>query len=108
MIDIERCKIEIKLTVSYPQTKAMVTIRQDNARISGFLLKDGPFGLFLDPPKIAPKYFAAYFDEDKQRYKRLQDKVIETYREKLESANTNEVEFDEKLLDEVWDNKKST
>lgn len=57
--------------------KAYVAIMQDQTRISGFLLCDGPFGLYLAPPKINGK--VCYFDENKSRYKELQTAVIDRY-----------------------------
>lgn len=108
MIDPEQCDIHMKLVTSGQDRveKAFVTIKQDGARISNFTLKYGRYGLYLDPPKFRKSdgsYFHLYFDENAQRYDRLQERVIAQYMEMIarDSATTNEIinsdELDELL-----------
>ena len=60
---------------------ATVSFRQDRARLSGFRLKEGPHGMWLDPPsyRAGTKWIGLYYDENKIRFEALQERVIEEY-----------------------------
>lgn len=105
MIDASKCSIKLKLVLDNQIKKAYVSFFQDETRQSGFVLKDGKFGLYLDPPKLPPKFIATYYDENKERFKKLQEAVVREYQEKVNSADTNGVEFTEKQLDDCWNDK---
>ena len=106
MIDASKCTIKLKLIIDDHVKKAYVEFHQDQTRQSGFILKTGPYGLYLDPPKLPPQYIATYYDENKERYKGLQNAVVEQYEAKLNSAEISEVEMPtEQQLDDCWDGK---
>lgn len=90
MIDPERCQIIIKLPVKPSNLKALVTFKQGGVTYRGFMLVDGRYGLWLKAPQIYGKTYV-YFDENTERFRRLGDKVIETYNQKKEQADTNEM-----------------
>jgi len=85
MLDAALCTISFKLKDDETVVKALVTFKQDGARISGFRLKDGPHGLWLEPPKMrfGQHWPAMYFDENKERYAALQREVVRRYAEEV-------------------------
>lgn len=89
MIDPKLCQITIRIPEKLSGLKALVTFRLASTRIGGFMLVDGPHGLWLKPPQVLGK--SIYFDEDTARFKRLQAKVIELYEQKRIQASIDEV-----------------
>jgi hypothetical protein len=90
MIDIEKCKIEIKLYPQESNLKAFVTFIQGSARFSGFLIKDGKYGTYLDAPKISRRYI--YFDENRARWDKIQEKALEQYSQLVENASIDDIQ----------------
>jgi len=99
MIDIEKCKIEIKLYGEESHIKAFAMFSDGGVRIGGFLVKDGPHGLYLDAPKISRRYI--YFDENKARWARVQARVLEEYRKLSESASIDDIQDPDSENDEI-------
>ncbi len=92
MIDPDKCSVKITLIDNGSATRAAVEFKQDRVRLGGFWLKEGPHGIWLDPPKVGKKWTVIYFDEDKERYKRLQQKAIDQYYEMCKSTDLNNVQ----------------
>lgn len=95
MIDAAKATVSIRFVEEEGPVKALVSFKQDGIRFSGFRLKDGPYGLWLEPPMIGTgfKRMKAYFDEDADRFKALQAKVVEEY-EHRHNPSTREICID--------------
>ena len=89
MIDIEKCKIKIKLYAEESHIKAFVSFIAGGVRLGGFLIKDGQHGLYLDAPQISRKYI--YFDENKSRWNRVQSSAVEEYGKLAENASMDDI-----------------
>ena len=90
MIDIEKCKVEIKLNPKESNLKAFVTFIQGSARFSGFMIKDGQYGFWLDAPQISRHYI--YFEESKSKWRKICEKAVEEYRKIAENASINDIQ----------------
>lgn len=93
MFDANKCKIRIRINndeKTSESVKAFVEFTQDSTRLSGFMLCDAKYGMYLVPPKINKKMI--FFDENKDRHKALQEAVIGQY--------NNEVSINDAIKDE--------
>lgn len=89
MIEIDKCKIGTVLNKQESHIKAFVMFLDGGVRLGGFLVKDGPHGLYLDAPKISRRYI--YFDENKTRWAKVQARVLEEYKKLCENASTDDI-----------------
>ena len=82
MIDPKRCEVRVKLLEGKEPAVAKVSFHQGGARFSYFRLKSSDGSMWLEPPKINTgyKWVAAYYDEDKDRFKELEALAIRVYR----------------------------
>lgn len=104
MIDAHDCKIELKLVEKGGIVKAYVTFHQDQTRFSGFMIKNGAHGLWLEPPstKSGIKWFKLYYDQDKERFKELQNATIKEYERIMNHASPEDIVKDGEInLDEI-------
>ena len=81
MIDPKKCEVSIQLMEGKKSILAKVSFFQDGCRLSYFRLREGEFGIWLEPPKINAgyKWVGDYYDEDLDRYKELQGIAVKEY-----------------------------
>ncbi len=101
MIDIDKCRIEIKPYPKESYIKAFVSFVQDGIRLSGFLIKEGQYGFFLDAPKISRHYI--YFDDNRERWKMFGQKAVEEYKKSINGTSVKEPQKDSNNFDNLND-----
>jgi len=104
MIDPTKCSIELKIVTNGGVVKAYVTFRQGTARLSGFMIKDGVNGLWLEPPSIrgsGGKWFKLYFDENRSRFESLKKMAIAEYKKKMNFANPEDISENGEIYGDV-------
>ncbi|MEI6477582.1 MAG: hypothetical protein WCO52_01160 [bacterium] len=107
MIDPAKCEIELRPKDGQGALLALVSFTQDGTKLRGFRLKDGPYGLWLEEPKIrtGKGWISIYFDEDKARFKALQDAVVAQYQRQnigREGMTLSELEEVEKIMEQPF------
>jgi len=97
MLDADKCSIKITRIEGDKIRRAYVEFKQDQTRLSGFILKESKTGFFMDAPKLPPEYKYTYFDENKERFKKLREKVIEQYLNETESDGIDDAALERAL-----------
>lgn len=89
-IDVETLKIEVAKQPENSKMLALVTIQLMEMRIKGFVVakgvdrETGEINLYVTPPKASnrrpgKRQTEYFFLEDKSKWKRLQERIIEAY-----------------------------
>lgn len=89
-LDIEKLKIEVSVCPRGSKMLALATIQIMEMRIKGFVVAEGPdrdtgeMNLYVTPPKASnrrpgKRQTEYFFLEDKNKWRRLQERIIETY-----------------------------
>lgn len=81
MLDASKCRVSVRMKPNKLPTLAIVSFQQDGARVGYFRLKEGQYGVWLEPPKLktGKGWAGIYHDENKERYAALQEKAIKEY-----------------------------
>ena len=94
-LDVEKLKIEVTKRPPGDKMLALATIQLMEIKIKGFVVAEGPdrdtgeMNLYVTPPKASnrrpgKRQTEYFFLEDPIKWKKLQDRIIETY---VESEN---------------------
>lgn len=89
-LDLEKLKIEITKRPAGDKMLALATIQLMEIRIKGFVVAEGPdrdtgeINLYVTPPKASnrrpgKKQTEYFFLEDRKKWKKLQEMIIEAY-----------------------------